>query len=412
MPVFYEHPRRGWALVSWVLYVAASACTYAPVAGFLVGLFGNLSAREVLGSEFVQPDAVWRMGIGAQALSFAAFLVLTVFLLGLSRLAYGRQLARTAQREDSADQIPGPRAQKIIALTSPFGGFYMLAGYFLLFGIGGALILGFSLRETVRYNPESAREGQVVLIIMVSFLLLLILLIVTASVWWSPQWRLAVGQTRAVWTPERVISAERQARNRLPHGALNDSSSFGRLRRVVAVVLAISGLLFMSAAFMREPGRRADIRYFGTRGETLIDVLISLSAVLTLLCVAVLLFLVVHRLVSHIRTLGRLRGLAEGRLIPAGSGAAYDEDAQKVAAQRYEDVLSTPWPTQTVGAILVGLGWGNAPLVFVTEQAFPGTWPSWLLVAQLAIGAAGLILLALSDRAGSRYRNVLRAAWG
>jgi hypothetical protein len=168
----------------------------------------------------------------------------------------------------------------------------------------------------------------------------------------------------------------------------------------------------MAALFMRKPGRRSDIRYFDAPGETLIDVLISLSGVITLLCVAVLLLLGVHGLVGHIRTLGRLRRVAEGRIVPFGLGTTERKSTRKAAAQRYEDVLNTPWPTQTIGAILVGLGWGNAPLVYVTEQALPGTWPSWLLVAQLAVGAAGLILLALSEGAGARYRNVLRAAWG
>ncbi|MGV8883387.1 MAG: hypothetical protein ACOH19_14655 [Rhodoglobus sp.] len=410
--MFYEHSRRGWALISWVIYVTASACAYASVAGLLVALVANLAVKEVFGTEFVQPDDLWRMEIGVSALAFSGFLAVALLFLSLSRLAYVRQLARTTQREDSADQIPGPRAQRIIALTSPFGGFYILAAYFLLFGVGGAVILSFTLAETARSNPESAREGQGVLTLIVAIIVLLVLLLVAAGLLWSPQWRLAVAQCSSTWSPERVRTAEKQARNRVPNGALQNSSSFIKLRRFLGVALGISGLLFMAATFMRKPGRRADIRYFDTPGETLIDVLVGLSGVVTLLCIAVLLLWGVHGLVSHIHALGRLRGVAEGRIIPVGSGTTEGKNARKAAAQRYEDVLSTPWPAQTLGATLVGLGWGNAPLVYATEQALPGSWPSWLFATQVAIGAGGIILLALSDAAGARYRNVLRAAWG
>lgn len=375
-------------------------------------LVGNLTVREVFGTEFTQSDELWRMEIGVAALAFSGFLALAVILISLSRLAYARQLARTAQREDSADKIPGPRAQKIMALASPFGGFYILAAYLLLFGIGAVVIFSFSLPETARHNPESAREGQGVLTLIIAIIVFTVLLIIAASVLWSPQWKLAGAQARSVWTPERVLSATKHARNRLPHGALYQPSSFGRLRRALGIALAISGLLFMAALFMRKPGRRSDIRYFDAPGETLIDVLISLSGVVTLLCVAVLLLLGVHGLVSHIRSLGRLRGVAEGRIVPFGSAITERKSTRKAAAQRYEDILSAPWPTQSLGAVLVGLGWGNAPLVYVTEQTLPDTWPSWLFATQLAVGAVGVIVLALSDGAGARYRNVLRAAWG
>lgn len=410
--MFYEHPRRGWALISWVLYVAASACAYASATGFLGVLLGNLIVGEVFGREFTQLDDLWRMEIGVSALAFSAFLALAVTLLSLSRLAYILQLARMSQREGWAERVPSPAAQKTMALASPFVGFYILSAYLLLFGIGAALIFSFSLPETARHNPESARDGQAVLTLIIAILALTVLLILAASLLWSPQWTHAVALARSVWTPERVHSAQKQARNRLPTGALTTSDTFRRLRRAVGIALGVSGLLFMVAIFMRQPGRLADTRYFDPPGETLIATLVGVFGVVTPLCLVVLILLGLHGLARRFGTLERLRAIAEGRLIAARSSGGYNKVNRKAAARRYEDVLSTPWPTQIFGATFVGLGWGNAPLVYVTEQAFPGTWPSWLLVAQLAVGAAGLILLAVSDGAGARYRNVLRAAWG
>lgn len=410
--MFYEYPRRGWALISWVLYVVASAAAYASVAGFLVVLVGNQIVQEVFGPEFIQADDLWRLEIGASALAFSAFLGLAVVFLSLSRLAYVRQLARAAQREGSTERIPGPRAQKIMALTTPFGGFYILAGYFLLFGIGAVIIFSLSLPETARSNPESAREGQAVLTLVIAILVLLVLLLVAAGLLWSPQWRLAITQSSFVWTPERVLVAKKQARNRLPSGALHGSSGFSRLRRIVGVALGISGVLFIVATYMRKPGRLADTRYFDPPGEILIAVLVGVSGIITLFCIAALVLLAVHELLRHIRALRRLRGIAEGQIVMVGSGPRDRKTARKAAAQRYEDVLSGPWPTQAIGAVLVGLGWGNAPLVHFTEQALPGSWPSWLLATQLAVGAAGVILLGFSDSRGARHRNVLRSAWG
>lgn len=414
MASYREFPRRGWALFTRIAYLGSAAITAGSVIGFLFLVFMGIVGEEVLLDLWTSGnwDPVFRAGVGATGITIALGAGLVVTFLGLSRYTYANQLARLSSPEVELT-VPLPRELDGFQGPHPFSPLFIFSIFFLIIDGFILIILALALGETFRYNPESAGEGFTVFLILAGLGVVVVVLCVVANLIGKPQWIVATALITSRWQAARPL-AESRLKAGIPRFALairKKRSVAARALRASAVSLAIAGVIFMIGVFIRKPGRRADLRYYDEPGEAFIDFLIGVSAVATAIALTVLLAALLGAWGAQIAELSRLRSIADGRMVPV-SRAGYRNLTGKAAVVRLHDVFARPWPGQLVGAVLVGLGWGNAPFFVVTQQVVPGTWPDWMLTVLLVIGAIGVVVLVWSDGAAARSRNRLLLAWG
>ena len=98
MASYREFPRRGWALITRVIYLIAAATTTGSLVGFLLIVWANIVGAEVLGGLWSEAngDALMRTGIVVTSITAAISIGLVTYFLSLSRATYARQLGAAA----------------------------------------------------------------------------------------------------------------------------------------------------------------------------------------------------------------------------------------------------------------------------------------------------------------------------
>lgn len=412
MASYRAFPRRGWALVTRVIYLVAAATTTGSLAGFLLIVFANIVGAEVLSDLWQEAhgDAVMRVGISVTSITAVVSIGLVVVFLGLSRLEYARQLAVVAER-DGQMLLPVPRELTMLRSTNPFLSQYFFTLFFVIIDAFMLLILGLALGETFRYNPVSAREGLNVLLGLAAIGVLTVLLLVLAHLVWLRQWKQYSSSAMNVWGPLEK-TAESRLRAQLPSNAMSARRTPARASVIKGstIALAVAGVVFMLGVYLRQPGRRAATRVYDESGEAFIDLLIATSSAVSFAAFIALLLTLLAVFVSSVRRLSRLRAIAEGRTT-AVEREGYRSMKRGKSLAAFHDLLAQSWPGETVGRILVGIGWGTAPFFAVTQQAVPMAWPEWTVPTLVITGAVGVVILSWSDGAAARSRNRLLQAW-
>jgi len=169
---YREFPRRGWALITRILYLVAAATATGSLIGFLLIVFVSIVGTEVVGFLWrdVSGDAMMRAGISVTSITGVASIGLVVVFLGLSRLAYARQLASIAEREGHV-ALPLPRELTVLRLTNPFFPQYFFTLFFVI--IDPLMLLALlwlrhehlgtpqpHRRVTVAFTASPARHGR------------------------------------------------------------------------------------------------------------------------------------------------------------------------------------------------------------------------------------------------------------
>lgn len=411
MPTFHEYSRRGWALISHVVYVVAVSVASGAVTGFLVLVYLGVVGPEILSGLWSSGswDPVWRAGIGAVGIVIVAAAGIAVTFFCIARLAFAQQLANTASSGEH--RVPSEKALGMLELPHPFASIYIFALLFVVIDGFFLLLLGLALGETFRHNVESAREGSLVFFILLGAAVLMVFLVTLARFVWKRMWTTATILISAAWPPPLVKQA--RARIDLPKFAFEKrvKSPASWFSRAGGLTLIISGAIFTLAVWIRQPGRFAETRYYDDPGETFIDFLVWVSAVGTSVALITLTGALIAHLAQYIRDRRRLSHIAEG-LRATELRKGYTRLNRSDSEKAYADFMSGPSPTAIVGATLVGLGWGNVPFFVATNHVLTGAWAGWVIPTFVALGIVGVGLLLWANSASARYKNRLRAAWG
>ena len=412
MASYREFPRRGWALITRVIYLIAAATTTGSLVGFLLIVWANIVGAEVLGGLWSEAngDALMRTGIVVTSITAVISIGLVTYFLSLSRATYARQLGAAAVHDGELG-IPPRRELAMLRSVNPFIPLYFFSLYFVIFDALALLILGLALGETFRYNEESAREGLNVFVSLAALGVIVVLIFLLAHFVGLRTWKRYTAIAMEVWAP-RIATADSRLRAGIPTQAM--SARLTPLRALVirgsSITLAISSAAFLLGVYLRKPGRRAPTQYYDEPVERFIDFLVAASSVITMAALVVLLLALLVAFFSNTRQLLRLRGFADGTILPT-EREGYRRKKRGKSLTAFQDLLAQSWPGQQVGSILVGIGWGTAPFFSVTGATVPVAWAEWTVPTLLILGALGTGVLLWSDGAAARSRNRLLEAW-
>ncbi|CAN5385041.1 hypothetical protein BH10ACT7_BH10ACT7_33070 [soil metagenome] len=390
-----------------VLSVCVAAIASGAGGGFLLIAFFGVVGEEAYVDVWREGDwdAIARAGVGVSAAVLIAALAVGAFALGGSRLAFARQMARASVADPQT--IAPWNDRRIFDLNDPFSALIPFGIIFLSIDALAVLVMSLALGETVRYNPDDAGTGGIVLAVALGVGLLVILGLVVVQGFSKPQWAEARDTVNRGWSGREynaAVAAERARRvptRPLPEDGLR--RALPRLARIIGIAAGITGavaaITFFIGLAARQPCRTCDQQSYGAGGETAIDVLMRVAGTLAMLGLLVLAVSLLMVWVGGVVRAVRLDRLAR----TPRSGIPQESE---LAA-----VLFGWWPGQIVGAALVGIGWGVYPIIAIADVVAPTAFPGWLATSLVGTGLIGLATLVWSNCAAARARNRIRVAW-
>ncbi|MHC5794956.1 hypothetical protein ACVXZ4_02235 [Lacisediminihabitans sp. FW035] len=410
LTVIRDQRRRGSALAARVLFLIFASVAVGAGAGFLLVVFFGTVIEDTYPGVWYDGawDAMWRAALGVAAGLVYVALGGVALTLCVARLTFARQLAREA--ETSPAEIPPRQVREESTMASPYSGLWAYGAYSLIFAAIALVIFSLATIDTARSNPAEVAVGIVAIAVTCGVVIVIIGCLALAGTLWSSQWKATSERLSSAWPQRRSVasagsgrqrSAEKSARKR--EALASDTRLLKRMARrgalAAGVLAAASGVTFLAVLIARKPCRLCDTRYFNDTGETLIDIVLRFSGTIALVALFLVAVVAVIGWASSVRDAADIRRLA-------GSSAPKTPSSAALVAQ----VTGLWWGTRA-GVTLVGIGWGIAPIIGAAEFAAPGSWPGWVVPVLVLCGFVGAAVLAWSEGAAVRERNVIREAW-
>lgn len=403
---FVEPPIGPLRLTTATLALGALWVLVASAAGFLLMLGLWITLEEAVTDVWfdLDLDPVSRTWL-AVLIGIAALAVI-VWALALSadRFLLGRRLARAARSDPLA--VP-PAAVRRAGSRDPFLPLLVLSR--TLIGIGATIAV---VDVLLWAETDDAVASTIVLAACVFPIGGLLVLNGAMAAARTTRWPAVVAVPRNVWTRQVIGSTVAAERSRGPALGRPSTSSASRARRRAGRSLVLAGTtaavggagVHFLGVFIRQPGRYADPVSYEEQGETTIDVLSVVGAVVVALGLLLLLAAALRDVVSHASA---RRRLLRAPIVDGRGPSREDVERELVATS----------PATSVGAALIGTSVvAISPLVAAIIVARDRLHPlndavpdiRFAVAALAAAVLLGLALIAVGLVHARSYRQALR----